>query len=869
GDNQVLPITWSDNDITLWPGESQTLTATYHASLLGTATPVVSVSGWNVANQVAVAAQSRAAQNAVEAAASAHAVQHFGVADGVPGDRGSAEPGHGAAPGSAIAPAKAGVTVRSLRLGHTTATSHASGSGPAWSITSVADSSGTTPSTSFTQGDDADTYTITVTNSGKTASDGSTAVTFTDVVDPNISLVSISGDGWTCDTSNDPTETCTETGGTGGGPAVLAPGQSYPPITLTVQVPLSAGFGTQDSTDGLHVTNAVTVTGGAPSGPTASLASATPIAGVPSLTADNAIDGAFRQGDSGDQYQITVINTGGGPTSGSSSSPVTATITGLPTGETIQALYGSGWTCSLTAITAPVTEPANTCYRTDVLPGENGEEPPITVVVSVANNAPATGNETVLVGGGGDASSPASVATATTILQAADLTAASSHSGDFAQGDQADSYTLTVANVTGPNSTTGGPSSGLVTLADSLPWGLSATAMSGPGWTCNLAALTCYRGDALAAGSSYPPVTLTVSVAANAPATVTNSVTVSGGGMTAGPNSSTSNGGQTGTDPTTVTPSAGGSGGSSPRASSSGPAGTPPAPPAPPVLSITSSHDGAFAQGDVADPYSLTVSNGAGAGPTSGMVVVTDALPAGLTPTRMSGTGWTCSLAPATLPPTTAARRSSVLNTYEPQPTCYRFDSVAAGQEYPPITLDVAVANNSQPAVSNSVSVSGGGNAGVAAGTDPTNVAQLAQLSVTSFDSAAGIPYAPFIAGAAGQDTYHLTVANDGFGPTSGQVTVRTDLAPGLTAVSESGPGWTCHVATATCSTNPGVTLAAGAQSQITLTVTVTAGAPMSAQTLIQASGGGAISAAEIDETNHYNIVATGGVYVDPTYLNP
>jgi len=237
--------------------------------------------------------------------------------------------------------------------------------------------------------------------------------------------------------------------------------------------------------------------------------------------------------------------------------------------------------------------------------------------------------------------------------------------------------------------------------------------------------------------------------------------------------------------------------------------------------------------------------------------------------TSLSGAGWTCSLAPATLPPTVAARRSSVLNTYEPQPVCYRFDALAAGKSYPPITLNVAVANDAQPAVSNSVSVSGGGNSGVATGTDPTNVAQLAQLSVTSIDSAAGIPYAPFIAGAAGQNTYHITVANDGFGPTSGRLTLRTDLPPGLTARSESGAGWTCHVATATCHTNPGVTLAAGAQSQITLLVAGSADAPVSAQTLISVSGGGAISAAEIDETNHYNVVANGGAYIDPTYLAP
>ncbi|HEY9512662.1 MAG TPA: sugar-binding domain-containing protein [Rhodanobacter sp.] len=42
----ALPILWSDNDVTLWPGESLTLTAQYAAQ--GTATPVVEVSGWNV-----------------------------------------------------------------------------------------------------------------------------------------------------------------------------------------------------------------------------------------------------------------------------------------------------------------------------------------------------------------------------------------------------------------------------------------------------------------------------------------------------------------------------------------------------------------------------------------------------------------------------------------------------------------------------------------------------------------------------------------------------------------------------------------------------------------------------------------------------
>jgi exo-1,4-beta-D-glucosaminidase len=48
GDNELQSSIWSDNDVTLWPGESETLTASYKAADLQGATPVVSVSGWNV-----------------------------------------------------------------------------------------------------------------------------------------------------------------------------------------------------------------------------------------------------------------------------------------------------------------------------------------------------------------------------------------------------------------------------------------------------------------------------------------------------------------------------------------------------------------------------------------------------------------------------------------------------------------------------------------------------------------------------------------------------------------------------------------------------------------------------------------------------
>ncbi|WP_285629688.1 glycoside hydrolase family 2 protein [Actinoallomurus iriomotensis] len=55
GDNQVLPITWSDNYVTLWPGQSQTLTARYRAADLRGAHPVVSLTGRNLPDRTIAA----------------------------------------------------------------------------------------------------------------------------------------------------------------------------------------------------------------------------------------------------------------------------------------------------------------------------------------------------------------------------------------------------------------------------------------------------------------------------------------------------------------------------------------------------------------------------------------------------------------------------------------------------------------------------------------------------------------------------------------------------------------------------------------------------------------------------------------------
>jgi uncharacterized repeat protein (TIGR01451 family) len=145
---------------------------------------------------------------------------------------------------------------------------------------------------------------------------------------------------------------------------------------------------------------------------------------------------------------------------------------------------------------------------------------------------PVTSNE----GGAGN------TATATLDVVTPDLTITKTHTGNFLRPQTGATYTITVTN------SGGGDTSALVTVTDTLPSGLTATALDGgPNWTCTLAPLRCDRGDVLTAGASYDPITLTVSVAANAPASVTNTATVSGGGE-----SNTSN--DTASDTTQINP---------------------------------------------------------------------------------------------------------------------------------------------------------------------------------------------------------------------------------------------------------------------------------------------------------------------------
>jgi uncharacterized repeat protein (TIGR01451 family) len=555
----------------------------------------------------------------------------------------------------------------------------------------------------------------------------------------------MSGTGWTC------AATCTRSD-------VLAIGGSYPNITVTVNVAANAGS---------PLTNSATASGGGSSSSTATdPTTINPASSAAQLSIAKVHTLNFKQGQIGAFYVLTVTNSGTGPTSG------TVTVTeSAPVGLTITEMSGTGWACGLTSCTRSDALAAGASYQT------------ITVTVDVAANAGSSLTNSATVSGGGSSSSTANDPTNITPSNPTptpQLSIVKSHLGNFTQGQVGATYTLTVSN------SGTGPTNGTVTVTESAPAGLTITGLSGTGWSCG--STSCTRSDALAVGGSYPTITVTAYVAANAASTVTNSATVSGGGSS----SNTAN------DPTTINSTGAG-----------------------PQLSIVKVHTLSFKQGQNGAFYVLTVSN-TGTGPTNGTVTVTESAPAGLTITEMSGTGWSCG-----------------------STSCTRSDSLAVGASYQTITVTVNVAANAPSSVTNSATVSGGGSTSSTAN-DPTTITSsnpnptpTPQLSIVKNHIGS------FTQGQVGA-IYSLMVSNGGTAPTSGTVTVTESAPAGLTITGMSGTGWSCGAASCTRSD---ALAAGGSYPTITVTVDVAANAPASVTNSATASGGGSSSSTANDPT--------------------
>ncbi|TAF99342.1 MAG: DUF11 domain-containing protein [Betaproteobacteria bacterium] len=242
------------------------------------------------------------------------------------------------------------------------------------------------------------------------------------------------------------------------------------------------------------------------------------------------------------------------------------------------------------------------------------------------------------------------------VISSPDLTISKSAVGSFIQGSTG-SYTIAVNNIGTA------PTFGVVSMVDTVPVGLTLTSLSGAGWNCNVSTATCTRSDVLAAGASFASITATVTVAPDAPTSLTNVANISCACESL-----------------------------SVRANNTADAITPIV--RAPVLTTTKVAGAAFVRGSTSS-YTLNASVAATGSATNGSVVtITDNLPGGIT---LSGTptgapNWTC---------TGVAGDTSF--------SCTTTAVVPAGASFSSITVPVSVGLAAPTEVVNTITLSGGG----------------------------------------------------------------------------------------------------------------------------------------------------------------
>ena len=479
-------------------------------------------------------------------------------------------------------------------------------------------------------------------------------------------------------------------------------------------------------------------------------------------------------------YTLTVSNDGTAPTL--AAVPLTVSDP-LAAGLQLTGAEGANWLCA-TGTTVHCTT------TTPIPPG--GTAAPIDVLVTVLAAAVPSVKNTATAQGGG-ASNVATASDTATVSAPGTLTLQKSHTGAFTVGATG-TYTLLVGNAGAA------PTTGTVTLVDTLPAGLTFASATGSGWTCAAAGplVTCTTPAAILAGATAPPITLVVNVSASAIPSVVNNATASGGG---------SSGPVTATDPTTV-------GGL-------------------PNLVVTKSHSEQF-EVERTGLYTVAVSNDGTVATTAAPVTVTDTLPAGLKYTSGKGTGWTCPAGPLTGPAVfTCTYSGGVI--------------AAPGGAFP--NLSLAVTPLAEGTVVNTVTATGGGAPNTATASDTTTIdAPAVPPTLTLQKSHTG----DFEIGQTG--TFTLGVGNIGATATAGAITVTDTLPAGLTYAGATGTNWTCPPAPApspvSC-TYAAAIPSAGTAAPLKFNVAVLSSAGSPLVNTAQASGGGsAVSPTASDTVN-------------------
>lgn len=332
-------------------------------------------------------------------------------------------------------------------------------------------------------------FTVGVSNAGPSEARSAQLV---DALPDGLELVSLAGDGWTCDTD---TVTCVLD-------EPLAPGAAASAVTVVATV-LPGAYP--------EVENSVTVSAVEPdrdpSNDTA--VDAVTVPPLVDLSLTKVLVGELAVGEPA-TYRLTVTNDGLTDDPG----PVTVSDP-LPAGLSFVEAAGEGWACE--ADDAAVV----TCVAAEGLATETSSAIDLQVEVGAAAYPSVVNTASV--------SSPAEDPTADDLV--ASTTDPVTGRADLAIDkslaslvDRTATWTITVTNA-GPTETISP-----VTVTDSLPAGLEPISAEGDGWACQTAAtITCEHPEALAVDASAS-ITVVTRVTAAAGTTVTNVATVEGQG---------------------------------------------------------------------------------------------------------------------------------------------------------------------------------------------------------------------------------------------------------------------------------------------------------------------------------------------------
>jgi uncharacterized repeat protein (TIGR01451 family) len=224
----------------------------------------------------------------------------------------------------------------------------------------------------------------------------------------------------------------------------------------------------------------------------------------------------FNLGQSGAAYDIRVNNIG----SGASSGTVTVTDT-LDANLSYVSAAGTGWACGHVGQVV-------TCTSSTAI-AAGGTASAITLTVNVASSGETSVTNNVAVSGGGETNTANDTFQLVTNVSVPDLTVTKDASpSTFSPGQTGVTYNLRVSNIGAAAST------GTVAVTDTLDANLSYVSATGTGWSCGAVGhvVTCTSTTAIAAAGNAAVIVLTADVVSNGETSVTNHISVSGGGQT-------------------------------------------------------------------------------------------------------------------------------------------------------------------------------------------------------------------------------------------------------------------------------------------------------------------------------------------------